>query len=269
MKLPQIAASILDADYTKLRDEIQTVNNAGIEMFSLDIMDNTFVPRITFGPVLVAQIREWTDAYIDCHLMVDSPSMLFDDLAAAGVDSVTFHIETVTDLSLEISRIKKLGMEVGVAINIETPISSIFDVLDDIDIVNLMGVKVGWGGQALSDTIYKKIQGLVDVRDQNNLSFVIQIDGGVKLKNIEALIETGADVVTVGTGIYHQEDRISAVSDLNKVLGSVASTKDLHESKLSLLKRKRIRSDEDIYRLSKLAKRLDISESTWYPSDLA
>jgi ribulose-phosphate 3-epimerase len=210
-----IAASILDADFGDLRYEVRRVAEAGVDAFSLDVMDGAFVPRATFGELLVGQIRSWVDRPLEVHLMVQDPASWVDRMAEAGADLVMFHLEATRDALAVIELIRRHGRVPGLAIRNDTPIRRIPDeTLAAVDVVNLVAVRLGWGGSASAGDTFERIAELRARIDAAGLSTAIEVDGGIKPDNAAGYVGAGADMLTSGTGIYHAADPAEAVRTL-------------------------------------------------------
>jgi ribulose-phosphate 3-epimerase len=211
-----ISASILDADFGNLRHEVVRVAEAGVDAFSLDVMDGAFVPRATFGELLVGQIREWVDLPLEVHLMVRDPSSWVERMVEAGADLVMFHLEAARDPMTVIERIRRHGRLPGLAVRNDTSIANVPDeILAAVDVVNLVAVKLGWGGSASAGDTFERIAELRARLDAMGAGTAIEVDGGVKPENATGYVEVGADMLTSGTGIYHAPDAAEAVRALS------------------------------------------------------
>lgn len=216
MRLPepgtiQIAPSILSADFTRLADEIQVVKSAGLDIVHLDVMDGHFVPNITIGPPVVAKIRQCTDRVLDCHLMITDPDKYTERFIEAGADHITFHIETTDQASTLIDLIHGHGRTAGVCIKPKTPVESIRDILSLCDMVLVMTVEPGFGGQKLIPETLDKI---AQIRDLAGPDLRIQVDGGIYPHTAASVVEKGADTLVAGNAIFGQEDRPAAIQDI-------------------------------------------------------
>lgn len=210
-----IAASILDADFSRLRDEMSRVVDAGIDAFSLDVMDGHFVPRCTFGELLVAQIRTWVEVPLEVHLMVERPHAWVPRMADAGADMVMFHLEATADPRATAELIRAGGRAVGLALRHDTPVAAIpRELLTMVDVVNLVAVPVGWGGNASAEDTFDRIAELRHRIDASGGTTAIEVDGGVKPSNATGYADAGADMLTSGTGIYHAPNVHEAVATL-------------------------------------------------------
>lgn len=206
-----LAPSILSADFGCLAEQIQTVEDAGADWLHLDVMDGKFVSNISFGQPVVRSIRAVTSLPLDVHLMIEDPGRYLESFAQAGADILTVHLEACVHLHRHIQQIKSLGLQAGVAINPHTPVESLWSVLSDLDLVCLMSVNPGFGGQAFIPSTMTKLASLNRYREDHQLAFRIEIDGGVDLQNAASLIQAGADVLVAGNSVFGQADSAQAV----------------------------------------------------------
>jgi ribulose-phosphate 3-epimerase len=206
-----LAPSVLSAPFGRLAEAIQTVESAGADWLHLDVMDGKFVPNISFGQPVVRAIRSITSLPLDVHLMIEDPGRYAQDFVKAGADTLTVHLEACTHLHRNIHQIKDLGIKAGVAINPHTPVESLLPVLADLDLVCLMSVNPGFGGQAFIPSTMSKLHALNQYRQERGLRFGIEIDGGVDLSNALALMEAGANVLVAGQSVFGQADPAAAV----------------------------------------------------------
>jgi ribulose-phosphate 3-epimerase len=196
-----LAPSILSADFLNLGDNIRKLENAGIEMLHIDIMDGHFVPNLTFGPALVEYVRRFTRLKLDVHLMMTNPQDYIDEFCDVGADYITVHQEACMHLDRVISLIKKRGAKAGVALNPATPPSTLQYVLDDVDIVLVMSVNPGFGGQKFIERMLFKVAELDRLRG-DRYGYQIEVDGGINNKNVKSLVESGADIIVAGTAVF-------------------------------------------------------------------
>lgn len=202
----KLAPSILAADFSRLGDEIRAIVDAGCDMIHIDVMDGMYVPNISFGPVVISSIRPVTDKPFDVHLMIEEPSRYINDFAIAGADMITVHAEATKHLHSTVMGIKALGIKVGVSLNPATPIGVLEHILDELDMVLIMTVNPGFGGQRFIPQSIDKIRQLRAWIDSRNLTCDIQVDGGITLDNLEIVKEAGANVFVVGSAIFGKED---------------------------------------------------------------
>lgn len=215
--MPLIAPSLLSANFLKLEDECRMLNESEADWFHLDVMDGNFVPNISFGPMLIEFFRKATQKTCDVHLMIENPGWLTEQFKNAGADNLSVHFEACPHLHRNIQQIRSLGMKAGVAINPHTPVSSLQDVLADIDLVCMMSVNPGFGGQKFIQYTIEKIKQLRKMIDERKLPVLIEIDGGVTLENAPAIIAAGADVLVAGNTVFKSADPKAMISQLKKV----------------------------------------------------
>lgn len=208
----KIAPSILSADFTKLGEEILAVEKAGADYIHIDVMDGHFVPNITIGPLIVEAIRPITKLPLDVHLMIENPDKYIEAFAKAGADYITVHIESSRHLHRTIQTIKSFGVKAGVVLNPATPAESIQHIIADIDMVLLMSVNPGYGGQKFIPEVLPKIRKVKEMAEQKGLDIEIEIDGGINSETAKQCVEAGANVLVAGSAIYNQEDYALAIS---------------------------------------------------------
>ncbi|MBU0961097.1 MAG: ribulose-phosphate 3-epimerase [Proteobacteria bacterium] len=202
----QFAPSILSADFSRLGEEIVAVDKAGAEVIHIDVMDGHFVPNITIGPLVVKAARPVTEKVLDVHLMIQNADQYLESFAAAGADWITVHVEACTHLHRTVSRIKELGKKAGVVLNPATPLSSLEYILEEVDLVMLMSVNPGFGGQSFIESTLRKTDSLKKRIDALGLKVGIEIDGGVSPDTIGRVAEAGANIFVAGSAIYGCDD---------------------------------------------------------------
>ncbi len=212
-----IAPSLLSANFLRLEQDCQMLNESEADWFHLDVMDGRFVPNISFGMLIIKYIRKTTKKACDVHLMILEPEKYAEAFKAAGADILTVHIEACTHLHRNIQQIKSLGMQAGVAVNPHTPVSLLQDVIADIDLVCLMSVNPGFGGQKFIPQTINKIKELRKMINEKGLNVKIEIDGGVTLENAPEIIAAGADVLVAGNTVFKASDPTSMIASLKKL----------------------------------------------------
>lgn len=212
----EIGASLLNTDLSHLADTVQRLDEGGVDFFHIDMMDGHFVPQLTFGPAFVEAIRPHTEKLIDVHLMVDEPESYIADLANAGADHVTFHIEATKHVHRVIELITEYDLSAGIALNPGTPVMMVEPILDQVAMVLQMSVDPGYGGQRMIRNTYRNVQQLRMYRDEYHLNYQIQMDGGINESNLDFCQRIGADMAVVGSGIIKQKDWQQAINGLKK-----------------------------------------------------
>lgn len=212
-----IAPSLLSANFLQLEKDCQMLNNSKADWFHLDVMDGRFVPNISFGPMIVEFIRSSTKKYCDVHLMIEEPEKYAEAFKKAGADNLTVHYEACRHLHRNIQQIKSLGMHAGVAINPHTPVSVLQDILQDIQLVCMMSVNPGFGGQSFIPHTITKIKQLRDMIDSRGLDVKIEIDGGVTLDNAKEIISAGANVLVAGNTVFKSSDPSATIEILKNI----------------------------------------------------
>ena len=212
-----IAPSMLSSNFLKLEHDIHMINHSDADWFHLDVMDGRFVPNITFGPPIIAAMKKEAKKTFDVHLMIVEPEKYFEDFAKAGADILSVHYEASVHLHRSLQAIKALGMKAGVAINPHTPVSVLEDVLQDIDLVCMMSVNPGFGGQKFIPQTLKKIAALKQMINATGSKTLIEIDGGVTLDNAETIIAAGADVLVAGNTVFSSGNPKETIARLKAV----------------------------------------------------
>jgi len=210
----KIAPSILSADFSRLAEEIQDVEKGGADYIHVDVMDGHFVPNITIGPLIVEAIRPVTKLPLDVHLMIENPDLYIPQFSRAGADIISVHVEACRHLHRTIQMIKSEGVKAGVVLNPHTPVSMIEHIIEDVDLVLLMTVNPGFGGQAFIPNVLPKIERVSQIVREKNLQVEIEVDGGINKETAKQCIEAGANVLVAGSAIYNQKNRKEAISQL-------------------------------------------------------
>lgn len=216
MKL--IAPSMLASDFGKLEDEILMVNNSKADWFHIDVMDGVFVPNISFGTPIMNVLKKSAKKPLDVHLMIVNPDKYLEKFAELGSSVLTVHAEACTHLHRTVQKIKSLKMKAGVAINPHTPVSFLESIINDIDLVCLMSVNPGFGGQSFIENTYQKVEDLKSLIDKKNSKAIIEIDGGVTSKNAKKLVDKGADVLVAGSFVFKSDNPTETISTLSNLI---------------------------------------------------
>lgn len=214
--MPIVAPSILAADFLNLAKDIEMVNNSKAEWFHLDVMDGVFVPNISYGMDIIKKIDSLTDKVLDVHLMIVDPDRYISAFKNAGADILTVHYEACTHLHRTIQAIKAEGMKAGVALNPHTPVSVLEDVINDLDLVLIMSVNPGFGGQKFIENTYNKVSKLKKMITDAEANVIIEIDGGVGVQNASKLVEAGADAIVAGSAVFNAENPTNYIEELTK-----------------------------------------------------
>jgi len=215
--MKKIAPSILSADFSKLGDEIRAIEAGGADYVHIDVMDGHFVPNITIGPLIVEAARRVTTLPLDVHLMIEKPDLYIPDFAAAGADIIVVHAEAVHHLHRTVQLIKSLGKKAGVSLNPATPLNALEYLLADLDLVLLMTVNPGFGGQSFIEAMIPKIHALRAMLDKRGCEAELEVDGGVKLSNIAQISHAGADVFVAGSAVFGTDDYKKTITELKRL----------------------------------------------------
>lgn len=213
----ELSPSLLSADFTNLKSEMEVLDKNGVKYLHLDVMDGMFVPNISFGPMIIKQLRPLTNMIFDVHLMIEDPDRYVQNFKDAGADILTVHYEACKHLHRTVSYIKSLGMKAGVSLNPATNIDVLDHVLEDLDLVLIMSVNPGFGGQSFIPSAIDKIKNLKAKIRERNLNVIVEVDGGVKTTNVKDVIEAGADLIVSGSDVFaDKENRIRAYKEIFK-----------------------------------------------------
>lgn len=214
--MPYVAPSLLAADFSKLSDAVEMINQSEADWLHLDIMDGRFVPNISFGFPILEALRPICQKKFDVHLMIQEPGLYAKQFAKVGAEILSVHIEACAHLHRNIQQIKGLGMMAGVAINPHTPVSMLADVLADIDLVCVMSVNPGFGGQSFIERTYEKIRELRKMANGLNPGLIVEVDGGVDLNNATRIVEAGADALVAGSSVFKSDDPSEVIAQLKR-----------------------------------------------------
>ena len=215
----KIAPSILSADFSRLKDEIQAVEAAGADWLHVDVMDGHFVPNITIGPVVVEWVRKVTKVPVDVHLMITDPDKYAPEFIKAGADWVSIHPETCANPNATLRKIRDLGAQASIAVNPDIPLNRVERCFADIDMILMMTVFPGFGGQAFIPDVLSKIEEIRKLIDQRKLSILVEVDGGIKADNIERVVRAGAEVIVSGSGIFKTPNYTETIRQMRRAIG--------------------------------------------------
>jgi len=221
-----IAPSILSADFSRIGEAVELAEQAGADVIHVDIMDGHFVPNLTLGPQLVADIRKRTRLPIDVHLMVENPRAFVPLFHEAGADWISLHVEATAHLHKDVTEIKELGRKAGVVLNPATPLPTLQEILPEADFILLMTVNPGWGGQSFIPSGLDKIRALKAWLRREELDIPIEVDGGIKLDNLEEIFRAGMDIAVAGSAIFAAPDPAEAVREMKRIAARAADDKD-------------------------------------------
>jgi ribulose-phosphate 3-epimerase len=219
--MKQIAPSILSADFSRLGEEIKAVEKAGADLIHVDVMDGHYVPNITIGPGVVSSLRKATGLPFDVHLMIEDPDRYIDAFVDAGSNIITVHAEAVIHLHRTVQTIKEKGVKVGVSLNPSTPLACVEEILPDIDLLLIMTVNPGFGGQKFISGMLPKIRKARELAQTRGLTMAIEVDGGVTAENIGTLAEAGADIFVAGAAIFGSPSYSDTINRMKAILGGV------------------------------------------------
>lgn len=211
-----IAPSLLSADFLNLGNDVEMINRSDADWFHCDIMDGVFVPNLSFGIPVIQAVKRLAQKPLDVHLMIVHPEHYFEAFAKAGADIITFHYEACTHIHRAVQQIKALGIKAGVVLNPHTPVCVLEDIIADLDVVLLMSVNPGFGGQQFIERTYDKVRKLRQMIDEQHASALIEVDGGVNTKNASALFAAGADVLVAGNAVFKSDNPINTIKELKK-----------------------------------------------------
>ncbi len=212
-----ISPSVLSCDFANIQRDVEMINNSQADWFHIDVMDGVFVPNISFGFPVISAIKKHAKKPLDVHLMIENPDQYLEEFKNVGADLLTVHYEACTHLHRTISEIKKLGMKAGVALNPHTPVHLLEEIITDLDLVLIMSVNPGFGGQKFIESAVQKVRTLRTMIDQKGLKTIIEVDGGVNLETGEKLVQAGANALVAGSFVFNHSNPTNCIADLKKL----------------------------------------------------
>lgn len=221
----ELAPSLLSADFSNLSKDIGILNENKIKYLHLDVMDGNFVPNISYGPGIIKSIRKLTDMIFDVHLMIEKPERYIDAFVDAGADILTFHYEASIHPHRTIQEIKAKGIKAGISLNPSTPLSVLEYIIEDLDLVLIMSVNPGFGGQSYIKAMDEKISDLKKIKEDLNLDFIIEVDGGIKTRNVENVIDRGAELIVSGSDVFKADDITSRIKEYYSIFSKYVRQK--------------------------------------------
>jgi len=221
--LIKIAPSLLSADFCNIKAQIEEVERGGAHYLHLDVMDGRFVPNITWGPKIIGDLRKCSSLVFDCHLMIEEPERYVDDFRSAGADVITFHYEATPHAQRLLTHIRKIGAKAGIAINPQTPVSMLQDIIGDLDLLLVMSVNPGFGGQAFIARTFAKLREARAIIDASNPACELEVDGGIGEENIREVVAAGAQVIVMGNSIFNTPDPGEACKKFRALLAGAGA----------------------------------------------